>query len=314
MSVYRPHSLKIHPDGVSAVILTDILSLEDVVNAEMRAEVTAPNVSPTHVAMFKRSPGVRGATYDLPGFLDSVGVTGLAILGATNPGVVSYHQQFADTGPAVSGSYHRSFTYSTGFLFPRMLRVDHQNDARLEFEMVALTDSTGATAPVTIGDTAALPSISQAPNRWTLGPITIGGSALSKYTSLEIDFGNNVETGGVASYLDPTHLAARTHSPKITISGIDPSWFSGSAIPIGGVVAANATDKIFLRKRAQTASNFVGNGTAGHIKIVPAGLGGITTGARAEMQRLDETTLVITCAKDSSGNAPIVVTTSTTIS
>lgn len=313
MAIFKPHSIKIHPDSVAtAVILTDIVSLEDQHEPEHRAEVTAPNVSPTHVALVARRPMVRGSTYDLVQFLDTVGVSGLAIKSTTNPGVVTYWQKFDDQGGAVSGENQRSNTYGNGLLVPRMLRIDHQGDARLDFELYVIGD--GSNAPVVAATSASLPSISQAAARWTMGPITINNVSLSRYKSIEIDFGNQVTVDGAQSYVDPLYIAQRTHAPKITITGVDPAWFASSPIPIGGAVVANSTDKIFLRKRSQDGSNFVADGTSGHIKIVPAGLASIGQAQRAEMQRPSETTIVITAAKDSSGNNPLVVTTATTIS
>lgn len=313
MATYRPYAVKIHPDSiVTAIILTDVTSLEDIVDAEFRNEVTAPNISPTHVAMVGRKPMARGSTYDLPGFLDNVGVSGLAIKSATNPGIVTYYQKFDDQGPPTGGSVNRSLSYGDGLLVPKTLRVDHQGDVKLDWELYAIGD-TDANAPVTIADDVALPTITQTPNRWTLGGITLSSIALTKYRSLEIDFGNEVQVDGTQSAVDPTYISVRTHSPKITITGIDPTWFAAAGVPIGGLAVVNSTSSIYLRKRAQTGINFVANGTAEHIKIVPAGLAGITKAAGAEMQRVSETTIVIQGAKDSSGNAPIVLTTATAI-
>lgn len=311
MAIYRPYAVKIHPDSTSAVILADLLSLNDELQHDTRAEVTAANTVPTHVAHVGRKPMVSGATFALAQFLDTVGVFGLPIKSATNPGVVSYYQQFDDQGGAVSGSYQRSLTYGNGLLIPKSLRVDHQGDARLEWELHVIGD--GTNAPVTISDTAALPSITQAPGRWTLGPVTLGGATFNKYKSLELDFGLDVQVNGSQSSLDPTYLEVRTAAPKITLTGVDPAWFASGKVAAGGLVVANATDTIYLRKRSQDASNFVANGSSGHIKIVPAGLAGVGKSAGAEMQRVSETTIVITCAKDASGNAPIVITTDTTI-
>lgn len=311
MAIYRPYAVKIHPDSLSAVILADLLSLNDELQHETRAEVTAPNTVPTHVSHVARKPMVSGAMFALEQFVDNVGVFGLPIKSVTNPGVVSYYQQFDDQGGAVSGSFHRSLTYGNGLLIPKSLRVDHQGDARLEFELHVIGD--GTNAPVAISDTAALPSITEAPARWTLGPVTLGGASFSRYKSLELDFGLDVQVNGSQSALDPTYLEVRTASPKITLTGVDPAWFASGKVTAGGLVVANATDTIYLRKRSQDASHFVANGSAGHIKIVPAGLAGVGKSAGAEMQRVSETTIVITCAKDSSGNAPIVITTDTTI-
>lgn len=312
MALYKIHSFGIYPDAAgAAVYLVDVTSQSLNLDPELRAEVTAGNVSPTHVALVGRKLMHNAATYDLPGFLDSVGVSGLCITGATNFGARAFLQKFDDCGTAASTG-HRSYTYANGLLVPKTLSVDHQGDAKLTFDLVVLGDG-GSNDPVILSDAATLPTITQTPNRWTLGPITLGGVSFTKYTGLEIDFGNDVQTKGVESDIDATHVEVRTHSPKIKIAGIDPVWFSASKIPIGGLAVLSASDKIFLRKRAQTGITFVANGTSGHIKIVPAGLAAIGKAGGAEMQRTSESEIMITCAKDASGNNPLVVTTATTI-
>lgn len=313
MALYKIHSVGIFTDAMgSAVNLSDVLSQDLQLDPELRAEVTAGNVSPTHVALVARRCMLNAATYDLANFLDTVGVSGLCVTGATNYGVRTFLEKFDDCGVA-TGSGNRSFTYKNGILVPKTLSVSHQQDARLTFDMVCLGDG-GTNDPVVISDSATLPTLSANGARWTLGPITVCGIALTEYSSLEIDFGNNIETRGVESDIDATHVEMRTHAPTIRIMGISPTWFSGSNIPIGGKAVTNAADKIFLRKRSQTvAGGFVADGTSGHIKLVPAGLAAISKAGGAEMQRASETEIRIVCSKDSSGNNPIVVTTGTTI-
>lgn len=311
MAIYKPHTIKIHPDGASSVIMGDLLDLDESGQYEKRAEVTAPNTVPTHVAIDGRVFMLRGSTYDLKNLLDTIGVSGLGIAGATNPGVVAYWQKFDDMGFAVSGSNHLSRTYANGVLVPRMVSCDHQGDAKLTFELHIFGD--GTNAPVTLSTTAALPTITATPNRWTLGPITLGGISFSEYTGIEIDFGNNIQLRGVQSYLDPTHVEQKTHEPKITITGIDPTWFASAKVAVGGLVIANSTDSIYLKKRTQTATSFVPNGTAEHIKFTPAGLASMGSIGRAQAQRVGESTIEITLAKDSSGNAPLVLSTASAI-
>ena len=313
MSLYKPHSIKIFPDALgSSVILQSVLNQGLELAPEHRAEVTAAESSPGHVALVAQKPLLTGASYDLANLIDAIGVSGLCVKSATNTGIVAYWQKFDDCGTPVSGSSHRSYTMGNGLIVPKMLRVDHRADARLEFEFHPLS-SDGATSPITISDTAALPTITAAHARWTLGPITIGNKVLTEYSALEIDFGNSVESRGSSSFVYDTHIEMKTHAPKITITGINPAWFSGTNIPITGIAAAVATDKIFLRKRGQSGTNFVADGTAEHIQFTPAGLANIGQASRAEMQRASETTLIITCAVDGSGNAGLAVDTTAAI-
>lgn len=310
MAIYKLHSIKIHIDGGSAIIIGDMLDVDEPLNLKVTKEVTAPNTVPTHVAHVGRDPLVRGSTYDLKGMLDAIGVAGLGIAGATNPGVVVYYQKFDDMGFAVSGSNHLSKTYANGVLVPKSITCDHQGDAKLTFELVVIGD--GTNAPVILATTAALPTITQVPNRWTLGPVKLGNLAFSEYAQFELDFGNNVQTRGVASNLDATHIEQKTHEPKFTLSGINPLWFGSSFVPIGGLVVANSTDSIYLRKRTQTAASWVADITAEHFKFTLAGLAGVgKIGGQA--QRASESSIEVNLVKDASGNAPLVMSTASAI-
>lgn len=313
MAVYKLHTLKIHATGMAAaVIIRDLLDAQLDLTPDMAREVTAAQSTPDHVAMKSQENKLSCSTYDLTGVLDAIGVIGLGIASGANPGVVLYSQQFDAIGQAVSGSYHRSYTMGNGLLLPKSLSCDHQGDFKLSLEMPILWDRTNN--PVVLSDVAALPSITQAASRWTLGPIKLGNVALGKYTNVAIDFGNNATTRGERSDIWPTHIDQRTHEPMITITGIDPAWFVASGgVPIGGVVAANSTDYIMLRKRTQDGTHFVDNATTTHIKFTLAGLAAISGAAQLQAQRVSETTLVIAGAKDSSGNMPLVVDTTSAI-
>lgn len=307
------HSLKIHPESASAVIVRDLLSAQLQLAPNVVAEVTAANVTPDHVAMHGQQQRLTFDTYDVPGVLDAIGVTGLAITSGTNPGAVLYAQKFDQTGGASSGSVARSYTVGLGCLCPKSLTCDHQNDLKLSCELAILWDRTNN--PVVLSESAALPTITQTPNRWTLGPIIIGGVTLGQYTGVSVDFGNNVTTRGIGSDIYDTVIEQKTHEPKITITGVDPLWFKASGgIPIGGAVVANATDYIVFRRRAQTGSHFISNATSAHIKLTLAGFAAIDGAAQLQAQRINETTIQITGAKDSSGNMPIVLNTATTYS
>lgn len=129
------HSLKIHPESASSVIVRDLLSAQLQLAPEVVAEVTAAQTTPDHVAMRGQQQRLTFDTYDVPGVLDAIGVTGLAITSGTNPGVVLYAQKFDQTGGATSGSVARSYTIGLGCLYPRTLACDHKSDLRLTSEL-----------------------------------------------------------------------------------------------------------------------------------------------------------------------------------
>jgi hypothetical protein len=308
---FKPHVARLYTDAMgSAVILPDITSLGLNLNPELMAEMVADSATPKHVAMVARKLMGNVECFSIASAIDAIGLTGLTINAATNSGVEFYLQKFDKNGFAAS-SNHRSFTFKKGVVVPKTISVQHRQDAKLTFDVVPIYD--GTNNAVVIADNASLPSITIAAARWTLGPIIIGGDTLTEYTGLEIDFGNTVETGSSESDQDETHVAVRTHEPKITITGIDPLWFSGTVVGLGGSVVAQSTDAIYLRKRAQDAVGFVADATAEHIKFTPCGLAAVNQAFRAQAQRIGETTIEVKLAIDASGNAALAVDTTSAL-
>lgn len=305
-TTHKPHSLKIHEDSASAVIIPDIQRLGLAMNSKAVAEMVASGISPAHVAVNEVKPVLSGSSFSIATLLDRIGVSGLCVTAATNAGAVAYFQRFKACGtPDSSG--HRSFQVKSGLIVPKTLSVDNRGDASLTFELVIIKAS--GSAAVIIDDAATLPTITVASARWTLGPAKINNVSLADYTGLEIDFGNSVEAMGTASDIYDSRVSMRTHSPTITIKGIDPTWFGSAGVPIGGGASVSATDYVYLRKRTRDGDGFVGDATAEHILFSPAGIPMINGAASAEAQRVSETDIKITCATDASGNAPLVIDT-----
>lgn len=311
MPVYQPHSLKVHHDAAgSAVILPDITSLGGMHNPEFNAELVASANRPLHAAIKAIKPVYSGTTFALPTLLNIIGMSGLGFTGATNPGMVFYWKKLDDQGDTASGSVHRSFTIHTGVIVPTKLSVSHGEDAKLDFEIYPI--KTTGNAVVVLADNVALPSIAVASARWTLGPMKVNNVALTEFTGLEIDFGNKVEVRGVESDPYATHIEIRTHEPTVKITGIAPSWFGSGVLPLGGAAILTANDYVYLRKRSQDGSHFVGSATSEHLKFALNGIGAVDEAIKAEAQRIGETTLQLKLAVDASGNNPLIFTDATT--
>ena len=309
-TTHKAHSVKIHVDGSSAVIVPDIANLALQMNPRHQAEMVADAISPKHVAFAEVKPVLSFSSFAIATLLDTIGVSGLCVTAATNAGIVGYLQRHKACGtPDSSG--HRSFQIKSGIVVPKSISIDNRGDARMQVECI-VAKTTSAAAVIT-DDSASLPTVAIASARWTLGPIKINNVALSDYTSVEIDFGNSIEAMGTASDVYDSRVSVRTHAPTVRIKGIDPTWFASSPIPISGAAVAASTDYIYLRKRTQDGSHFVADATAEHILITPAGLAGVNQGFSGEAQRVGETELLLTLAIDSSGNNPLVIDTTSAL-
>jgi hypothetical protein len=175
-------------------------------------------------------------------------------------------------------------------------------------------EETGNNALI-ISDAADMPTLTGGGLRWTIGSIKIGNIALTEWTSLEIDFGNSVESRGSQGSVFDQYVEVRTHAPTITVTGIDPNWFKETGgIPQAGLACTQANTIIYLKKRAASGIGYVADVTTEHIKLSAAGFATVGTVFSSDAQRYGETSVQVKCVEDASANDPIVVDTTSAIS
>ena len=298
---------KIHTVNMSSTELPGITSSNLELNSNMVAELTAGNRSPQHVAMVSQKIAHTMSTMSLTAALDIVGSQGYTTDGS--PAMVVNLQNMDVYGQGAVGSVHRSLTFNRARTVPTSITVNNQGDATLEMRTAIIYN--GTNDAVVISDLETLPAVTNTETRHTLGPISVGGVTLSQYTSVTVTFGNSLSSEAVASDVYDTLITEATHTPTITITGIDAEWFKASgAIPIGGLAATHANSSVTFRKRDQTGSHFVAGATTEHVKVTIAGLAAVTSAVSGgAVVRPTETSLVIQGAIDSSGNAPVILTT-----
>jgi len=312
--MHKLHSVEIDVDafGVdSEVIIPDCMSAGLDNAPELDAIITAGDLQPQVVSLVAQKVAGNFTTLALPTAIDAIGLKALGIVTSTEPGVTFYLEKFDADGVSTSGNTDRSLKISAGVVVPRRITCDHQGHATLSVDVVVAKE-TGNDA-IVISDAATLPTITGDGLRWTLGSCKVGNKTLSNYTRLDIDLGNTVETRGVQSDVYDAYVEVRTHAPTITLTGIDPTWFSATNIPIDGLACTQANTIIYLRKRSTDGSGFVADGTEEHIKFTAAGIATVQQAFSGEAQRFSDTSLVITCIEDASSNDPIVVDTSSAI-
>lgn len=306
---YRFHSLTINDDTAAgtAVHVPGMLRASTPTNSQILTELTGANNMPTHIAFQSIEPVFEFDSFAIATLLAEFGQTGRSIASDSYTGVVLNFAKITDCGQIASGSVHRTLTIGKGCGLPTRITCDNRGDARMTVQLYALSDD-GATAPVTIADNAALPTITIADLRWTLGPVDIGGVTFSDYNRFDLDFGNSATMEAVESAVYATHFSERREQPMLMIGGIDATWFASAGIPIQGLAATHANTAVYLKKRAQTASHFVADGTAEHVKFTLYGLANVENALNATAPRIGDVEIKVTAAKDGSGNSPLVIT------
>jgi hypothetical protein len=311
MAVTLRHSIyavQIDPSG-TPVVLGAIGGSNIRTGTELRSDVTSGQVYPTHQAIVAQKPGLDFSTHALQDALDVIGLTGKALTTA-NGGINCFGYKHAEGGGRASGSAHRKYAFNEGLLVPRRISCDHQQDAVLAVDGLITYD--GTNEPIAITDSSAVPSGVTDNERFTIGPITIGGVTIPQVKSFEVDFGLQAETEGADSDRWDTFASIVQATPMITLRGINIEWLKSNAVPLTGLVVTHANTSLYLRKRSTGSSGFVANATTQHIKITCDGLAYVEDAFTAEGDRPAETSIMIPCRYDGT-NAPLVINTAIAI-
>jgi hypothetical protein len=276
---------------------------------EHRAEATSGAVYPTHTSIVGIKPVADFSSYALQDCLDQVGIGGLSIATLAS-GLNMYAYKHADGGGRSTGSTHRKYNMTKGMIVPRRITCDHRGDAMIAYDVLPTWD--GTNDPVTESDTEAVPNAPTDDERFTIGPVSIGGVTIDEIRGFELDFGMNVKTEGVDSDLYDTHVSIVEVVPILTLRGINVEWLKSTAIPRTGKAATHANTSFYLRKRLQTEAGYVADATAQHIKGTMAGLAWIEDAFTGGGENPAECTLKLVAKYDGT-NVPVVFTTATAI-
>lgn len=312
MTVGNIHSrfgVRIYPDGASDVLLGGIVDQDVQLGSEVRRERSSGDPYPRHIALTAQRPRATFTSFAIAKALDACGLLGLKIASTINAGLELFAQKFDEGSLVASGANHRKYTVRNGLLIPRTLRVDHQGDATISYEVLPRYDDTNA--PIIEADSATLPSGLVDDERFTLGPFTVESVAIGQATQLEIDFGLAAETIGADSDIWDTFTRIGAVEPMIRIRGTDVTWLAAANIPRTGKAATHANTKLYLRKRAE-GSTYVADGTAEHIKFTAAGLATIETANNQSGDAPTELELQLPLNYDGT-NVQLVIDTTSTI-
>jgi len=290
------------------VVLPGVTDCQVRAGSEVRATPTGGNTYAEFLALVAQRPGANFSCLGAATALANIGLTGLKIAAATNPGVDLVGYASAEGSTRAGASSHKKYNVQEGIIVPRSLRCDHQGDAVAAFDLIATYD--GTNDPVAETDSQSVDTAATDDERYTIGGITLGNIALTGFRSVEINFGVVARSVGADSDIWDTFCYIPTISPTIVFRGIDPLWFDAAAVPLIGLVGTQANTTIYLRKRA--ATGYVANGTAEHIKINAAGLVTLDNIFSASGDAEGETSIMMTTQYDGT-NAPLVINTASAI-
>ena len=296
---------------VGATLLGGVTGQSVGLKTELRKDSANGLPYTTHLAIASQEASGSFDTRSIAAALALCGALGVDISTLAG-GLIFYDQKMLQGGTRALTLAHRSKTINAGILYPTKLTVTHGNsDAVLSY--AALPIWNGTNNPIVLTEDITLPAGPTDAERFTLGPVTVGGVVYDQLHSLEIDFGAQVRGESADGEYWSRYARIDAFSPRIVLRGKKVKWFKDTGgVPMLGAVHTHANTSIFLRKRA-AGGTFVADGTAQHVKFTAAGLATIDDPATYRDIGPGETTLALDLYYDGS-NHPIVTNTATAIS
>lgn len=294
MSVSTKHGL--YGVQIGATLIGGINAQNIDTGTEIRGEASSDELYARFQSMVAQKVAPGFTTMAISTAIGACGLTGVSMASSA---LTLYAQKHTDGGGRASGSNHRKYVFNKGILAPNRLSCDHQGDATLSYQAVAVYD--GNNDPVVVTDSVALPAGITDAERFSLGTTTIGDKSLTQIKSLEIDFGVDIVSEGADSDVWDTLASIRNINTVITLRGIDVAWLAAAKIPLAGLAATHANTSIQLRKRA-AGGKFAGSG---HITITAAGMIYVEEAMSASGGAAAEVNLRMPCYFDGT-NAPIL--------
>lgn len=297
----------------SPVRLPGITGANVPTNTEHKTERTSGALYPQHTAIVGQNVRAMFQSVSVAKCWTQIGLAGLNLADladATFPGLSIFGYKHSQGGGRAGALAHRKYNFQNGLVFPTRISTDHQGDATISYDVLPTYD--GSNNPVVISSGVSVPTAGDDDERYTIGKVVIGGQTLTGIKQLELDLGQAGEQEGADSDLWPTHASMVSTSPVLTLRGIDPEWIDNLG-GLTGLAATHANTTVYLRKRsAGSASGYVADGTAEHIKITLDGLAFHEEAYSGDPNSPVGSSLLVPCRYDGT-NAPVVVTLNSTI-
>ncbi len=299
---YRAGTIQKNAVGdASATTVRGLSNVQIRANSEVRKEQASGSLFADTASLDAVKPVASITTFDIPGAIAAFGLTGQCFTSdVSKPGITIFAQK-QDCAGIASGSVHDSYQIRQGVIVPRTLSVEHRGNASISYDIYASYD--GTNAPVVRNINVALPTAASASiGRWTMDAMVLANTAVEGKRSIQIDFNASVAQEGADSEQYDRVMSIGSIMPRITVNGVDTSWFVTHGALNGKQLTTN--NNFFLKKRDVSAA------TAAHVIIGFQGLLSWDTIFDGMIAAPSQASLAIDCIWDGT-NAPIFATNNT---
>jgi hypothetical protein len=224
------------------------------------------DVASRFASVVSHMPMAQMASTDIAAVLAETGTTG------ADTSFAGYSAKMQNAAK-VSGANSVEIAFAEALVLPRGLRASAGGNAEITFEVMGYSSSGGA--PSAVDTTASLPSGAGVSDVWTLGPVSVNGTAIN-VSSSSVNFGLQTSQELPDGLVTPKAILVTSWAPSVSFSAIDVAQVHG-AVAAGGTAIGVGTVEMWFRKRSE-GGKLVADGTASHIKVTMTE-GMVTVGA-----------------------------------
>ena len=214
--------------GINATIIDQIQSRSFDLGHEVITLGGDGSVDDQFAAIIASRPRATLTTTAIAKALTVCGFDGLDL----SSGCDLWFQKLLSEGKRAGTLAHVKVSYSDGMLLPRRLSAQQGQVANYELEVIAVA-SDGVTAPHSITTGATLTGSPSTSEAFTLGPVSVNGSALAGVSDVGIDFGIEEHVLEADGGLYPKNVSIMKRRPKITIQTTNIAELTGSDFQVG---------------------------------------------------------------------------------
>ena len=257
-SLYYLHGIYL-PSGA---LLSELTDCSPSVNTEMLTGMASGHPHPLFRGVRNQKPDASFTCHAVKQILDAViaGGNNYALdLSAGNTDLLYKQGQHLGFRYAAASSVHARLRCAQAMLLWETISATHQQDASIACKLVAAYD--GSNNPVVPAGTVALTGTPAATQFFTLGPVSINGTALHDEQSVSLASGVAVEEAGASGETWNTYTGCKNTDPVLTVTALGEPW------DLRGLAGAAATSVVFYLRAKTDDGHNVADATASHIKI-----------------------------------------------
>lgn len=259
MTIRKGYGVSIKPSGAgSATLIGGVDTQEFQSNTTHLAQDTSGHRSPQIVTVSAVKPRITFGCFQIAKLLDLIGSRGVCLNGTAAAGFEMYELDTDACGAIKAGTTHRKLIAPNGRLVPRTLSCQHEQDAKIECEVIPIYD--GTNLPIIFTESIAAPTGLEDDERFALGPVEVAGVDLTFIQSVSVDLGNAVETVGGDGDIYPKNVDVQRFAPTITITCLDTGKFAAAGIPLVGLPCEHADSSIIFRRKTKSTGSFSADG------------------------------------------------------